>query len=85
MQSEKDIKEHAENWFKDNRRINESSLSQIDDGWIQIETILKSMTETITTDSNKILKALESSRVVEISEDKKRIRRSSHVQEDEDC
>lgn len=50
---------------------------KLDEGWIPLSVMLNfNMLATMTTDSDVIVKSLESSELIEVSEDKKKIRRS---------
>lgn len=51
--------------------------TKLDDGWVPMSVMLNfKMLASMSKDINVILKALESSELIEVSEDKKKIRRS---------
>lgn len=51
--------------------------TKLDDGWVPMSIMLNfKMLASMSTDTDVILKALESSELIEIAEDKKKIRRS---------
>ncbi|KAK1134621.1 hypothetical protein K0M31_007403 [Melipona bicolor] len=74
------IRKQIEFYFGDvNMRKDEFLIryTKLDNGWIPMTTMLRfRMLASMSRNVNVILKALESSELVEISEDKKKIRRS---------
>lgn len=79
---EKKVAEQIEYYFGDHNLVRDKFLKeqlQLDDGWVTLETMLKfNRLKTLTTDQAVIVEALKKSKtgLLEISEDKTKIRRS---------
>ncbi|KAL2747572.1 la protein [Vespula maculifrons] len=74
------IKDQIEFYFGNVNMQRDKFLTEqikLDEGWIPLSVMLNfNMLATMTTDCDIIVKSLESSELIEISEDKKKIRRS---------
>lgn len=74
------VKDQIEFYFGDVNMQRDKFLNEqikLDEGWIPLSVMLNfNMLASMTTDSEVIVKALESSELIEVSEDKKKIRRS---------
>ncbi|KAK2576576.1 hypothetical protein KPH14_005246 [Odynerus spinipes] len=74
------VKDQIEFYFGDVNMHRDKFLNEqvkLDEGWIPLSVMLNfNMLASMTTDCEVIVKSLESSELIEISEDKKKIRRS---------
>ncbi|KAL2729596.1 la protein [Vespula squamosa] len=74
------IKDQIEFYFGNVNMQRDKFLTEqikLDEGWIPLSVMLNfNMLATMTTDCDVIVKSLESSELIEVSEDKKKIRRS---------